>query len=94
MESELLWPPSQKNKKAFLWAVFFNFFFFFFFFFFAKGSRLQRFGLALKVGWALRISSSPVGLKRSGRICLKKELSQPSALAFALLTVAGVCFEA
>lgn len=88
MESELLWPPPQKNKKAFLCAVFFNFFFF------ARGIRLQRFGLALKVGWALRISSSPVGLKRFGRICLKKELSQPSALAFALLTVAGVCFEA
>lgn len=89
MESELLWPPPQKHKKAFLCAVFFNFFFFF-----ARGIRLQRFGLALKVGWALRISSSPVGLKRFGRICLKKELSQPSALAFALLTVAGVCFEA
>ena len=90
MESELLWPPPQKNKKAFLCAVFFNFFFSFT----ARGSRLQRFGLALKVRWALRISSSPVGLKRFGRICLKKELSQPSALAFVLLTVAGVCFEA
>ena len=72
----------------------------FLFLFLTRGRRLQRFGLALRAGvgtqipWAVRNFSSPARLKWFGRICLKKELSHPSALAFALLTVAGVCFEA